>query len=122
VKLDLSCAGARNTFTGYGAGYVLVNGARHESSVIVLPERVIAWRAADFASLREEDFAELVSLAPQIVLLGTGPSQRFPHPSLLRSIAAARIGIEVMDLHAACRTYNILAAESRAVAAALLFA
>ena len=59
--------------------------------------------------------------AAQIVLLGTGPRQRFPHPRLTAALASAGIGLEVMDVQAACRTYNILVAEERKVAAALLF-
>ena len=53
--------------------------------------------------------------------LGTGDTLRFPHPRITQALAAARIGVEVMDLQAACRTYNILMAEERKVAAALLF-
>lgn len=53
--------------------------------------------------------------------MGTGRRQRFPNPALLRPLMEARIGFEFMDLPAACRTYNILVAESRAVALALLF-
>ena len=56
-----------------------------------------------------------------IVLLGTGARQRFPHPKLTAPLGAARIALEVMDLKAACRTYNILVAEERKVALALLF-
>ena len=56
------------------------------------------------------------------MLLGTGARQRFPHPRLTAPLAQAGIGLEVMDLQAACRTYNILVAEERKVAAALLFA
>ena len=53
-------------------------------------------------------------------MLGTGSKLRFPPPHLLRPLASAGIGIEVMDVRAACRTYNILVAEERKVAAALL--
>ena len=60
-------------------------------------------------------------MQPEVVLLGTGAKLRFPHPRLTRLLSDARIGIEVMDLQAACRTYNILMAEERKVAAALLF-
>ena len=63
----------------------------------------------------------LEKLQTEIVLLGTGTKQRFPHPSLTATLTAARVGVEVMDLRAACRTFNILAAEERKVAAALLF-
>jgi uncharacterized protein len=113
---------ALNTFTGYGEGYVLVNGERHETNLVVLPDRLLAWSAASFDALAESDFEDLLDLAPEILLLGTGPRQRFPHPRLTRALAARRIGVEAMDLQAACRTYNFLMAEDRRVAAALLFA
>jgi len=122
VKLHAPALTRLYTFTAYGEGYVMVNGARHEASVIVLPERIEPWPVADFASLAEEHFAALAALAPEVVLLGTGARLRFPHPRLTAPLARARIGLEVMDLQAACRTYNILMAEERKVAAALLFA
>jgi uncharacterized protein len=122
VKLHRAGASPVNTFTGYGEGYVAVNGQRHETSVIVLPDRVLDWPVKSFAALAAGDFAVFAGLGVDIVLLGTGAKQRFPHPSLTASLARSRIGIEVMDLQAACRTYNILVAEERRVAAALLFA
>jgi uncharacterized protein len=122
VKLHASPAGAVNTFTGYGEGYVMVNGARRDSSVVVLAERIEAWRPEAFDELSTDDFAFLKALEVEIVLLGTGSRQRFPHPRLTRALAEAGIGLEVMDVQAACRTYNILVAEERKVAAALLFA
>lgn len=109
-------------FKAYGDGYVVVGGERHEGSVIVLPERVQAWHPASFDALAAEDFRVLAAMELEIVLLGTGPKLRFPHPALTRALAAARIGLEVMDLKAACRTYNVLVAEQRKVAAALVFA
>jgi len=64
---------------------------------------------------------KLTGLGTEIILLGTGSRLRFPSGALLRPFAHAGIGLDVMDLPAACRTYNILAAEGRKVAAALLF-
>jgi uncharacterized protein len=122
VKLHASAPSALNTFSGYGEGFVMVNGQRHERSLIVTPERVVPWAAASFDRLEEGDFQPVLELAPEILLIGTGPRQRFPHPRLTRALAAQRIGVEAMDLQAACRTYNILMAEERRVAAALLFA
>ncbi len=121
MKLHASLPGRANTINGYGEGYVLVNGERHASSVVVLPDRVVAWNAASFERLSPEHFDFLKSLQAEIILLGTGPKQRFPHPRLTAPLVAAGIGVEVMDLQAACRTYNILVAEERKVAAALLF-
>jgi len=121
VKLHASAPSALNTFSGYGDGFVVVNGQRHEANLIVTPERLLPWNAASFDALTEADFEALLALNPEILLLGTGPKQRFPHPRLTRALAAKRIGVEAMDLQAACRTYNILVAEERKVAAALLF-
>jgi uncharacterized protein len=121
MKFERETRAGVNIVTGYGEGYVLINGERHASNLIVAPDRVIAWEAASFDALREEHFAALTALGPEIVLLGTGPRLRFPHPRLTQALAAARIGLEVMDLNAACRTYNILVSEDRRVAAALLF-
>jgi len=120
MKLHLSAATTENRFTGYGRGYVLVNNVRHEKNIVVLPERVMQWNVAEFETLSLRDFEDLAKLAPEIVLLGTGSSLRFPHPALSQALARARIGLEVMNTPAACRTYNILMAEGRKVVAALL--
>ena len=121
MKLHLSNADGTYLFTAYGDDYVDINGQRHTANVVVLPGRIVpAWTAASFETLTEADFATLADLAPEILLLGTGKSLRFPPPALLQPLMAARIGLEVMDTHAACRTYNILAAEGRHVAAAIL--
>lgn len=122
MKLQASPPTALNTFTGYGEGYVLVNGERREGNLLVTPDRILPWAAASFDALVESHFDALLALSPEIVLLGTGPRQRFPHPRLTAALAARRIGLEAMDLQAACRTYNFLMAEDRRVAAALLFA
>ena len=122
MKLHASAPSALNTFTAYGEGYVMVNSQRFEVNLIVLPEKILPWNVADFATLKESDFEVFLEMNLEILLLGTGPKQRFPHPRLGRALAARRIGIEAMDLQAACRTYNILMAEERRVAAALLFA
>ena len=121
MKLHASGPSGVNTITGYGEGYVMVNGARRSSSVVVMPDRTEEWPVTRFDDLRAEDFAFLRDLQAEIVLLGTGARQRFPHPRLTASLAEAGIGLEVMDVQAACRTYNILVAEERKVAAALLF-
>ena len=121
MKLHAPAATALNTFSGYGDGFVLVNGVRHESNLIVLPDRIETWNVAAFDALKETDFQVFVDMRLEILLLGTGPKQRFPHPRLTQALAAQRVGVEAMDLQAACRTYNILMAEERRVAAALLF-
>jgi uncharacterized protein len=121
MKLHASAPSGVQVVTAYGADHVLVNGVRYEESIVVLPDRVLAWEGRAFDDLKTDDFAFLATLQAEIVLLGTGARQRFPHPRLAAPLAQARIGLEVMDLQAACRTYNILVAEGRKVAAALLF-
>ena len=122
MKLHLTDISGSNAFTGYGEGYVMVNGQRHEHNLVVLPDRIVTdWQPAGFDQLTAADFTRLAELAPEIVLLGTGARLRFPRPELTRALLEARIGLEVMDIQAACRTYNFLAAEERKVAAALLF-
>jgi uncharacterized protein len=121
LKLHLTGAGKRNMFTAYGEGYVAVNNRRIESSVIVLPDRVIDdWPATDFDALTGDHMAALAGLGQEIVLLGTGKTLRFPRPEILRPLIEAGVGVEVMDTRAACRTYNVLVSEDRRVAAALL--
>lgn len=120
MKLHASAPTHLNTFTGYGEGFVQLNGERRESSLLVLPERVMDWPPASFDALAEAHFALIAELQPEVVLLGTGARLRFPHPRLTASLARAGIGLEVMDVQAACRTYNILMAEERVVVAALL--
>jgi uncharacterized protein len=121
VKIERDEARGRNTFTGYGEGYVEVSLARHTSSLVVAGDRVItSWPAASLESLTADHFAAIVELQPEIVLLGTGATFRFPEPQLLAPLHRAGIGVEVMDTPAACRTYNILLGEGRNVVAALI--
>lgn len=69
--------------------------------------------------LTEAHFQMLADLKPELILLGTGASQIFPAMALMDPIFKKRIGIEVMNTHAACRTFNLLLSEGRSVLAAL---
>ncbi len=121
MKLHLTQQAGQNLFTAYGAGYVTVNQQRFETSVIVLPDKLINdWPPRNLEQLTTEHFVFLATLNAEIILLGTGNLLRFPHPRLSSPLAQARIGFEVMDTFAAARTYNILMGEGRRVAAALL--
>lgn len=121
VKLHLNTSINQNIFTACGAGYVTVNGQCFSQSIVVTPEQVFNdWNPQDFDALTEIHFAYLLAIRPEIILLGTGPRQRFPHPRLYHQLTAAGIGVESMDTPAACRTYNILMSEDRKVAAAIL--
>ena len=107
--------------TGYGPGWVGVNGEKIAHSVIVGSggER-IAWDARRFEDLGPRHFAELAKLDSEVAIFGSGSRIRFPKPAWLKPLVDAQVGLETMDTAAACRTYNILAQEGRRVAVALL--
>ena len=119
MKLHADSPTTQNTVTAYGPGFVEINRVRHTTNVLVTPDQVEPWPVTNFEALDVSDFERLRDLRSEVVLLGTGSQQRFPQPRLTRPLMDARVGLEVMDTQAACRTYNILAAESRKVAAAL---
>jgi uncharacterized protein len=107
--------------TGYGPGWVGVNGEKITHSVIVASggER-IAWNASRFEDLGPEHFAQIAKLGVEVAIFGSGARIRFPRPAWLAPLIDAQVGLETMDTAAACRTYNILAQEGRRVAVALL--
>jgi len=122
MKLQAAQHIGQNTFTGYGEGYVSVNTVRYTNNLIVLPDQLIPdWTVASFDALGLADFELLATLDTEIILFGTGKQLRFPRPELMRPLIAVQKGLEVMDIHAACRTYNVLINEGRKVAAALVF-
>ena len=121
MKIERDQAFGRNAFTGYGAGYVEVNGERYRASLLVSGERLVAdWPARSVEALTPADLAPLLEMKPEVVVLGTGAAFRLPQPRLLAPLARAGIGVESMDTQAACRTYNILLSEGRHVVAALI--
>ena len=122
MKLHLNTAADQLLFTGYGDDHVLINGHRHEASLLLTAQgiEIAPWVGLAFDALTSAHFEWVAGRELDILLLGTGSRLRFPHPSLTRSLVEARIGLEVMDIGALCRTYNILAAEGRNVGAAVL--
>lgn len=120
MKFHLSTP-AGNVITGQGPGWIRVGAQEYRSGIVLTADTVAPdWAKEGFDALTEADFAGLLAHAPEIVLLGTGSTLRFPHPRLTRALAEAGVGIEVMDTPAACRTFNILVGEGRRVAAALM--
>lgn len=121
MKLHSADTAGLLSITSYDAGHIAVNGRRLTRSFLLTPRRLIEhWPPGSFDSLSEADLLAVAELDCPIVLLGTGARQRFPAPALMRPLIERRVGVEVMDSHAACRTYNILIAEGRDVAAALI--
>ena len=121
LKLHAASSPQSNLFTAYGDGYVEVNAVRFGRSIVVMPDRdVLEWQADRFDALTTESFAFVAALEPELVVFGSGTRLRFPHRALIAPLTARGIGVETMDVQAACRTYNILMAEGRKVAAVLL--
>lgn len=121
MKLHRDSTDGHYSFTGYGDDYVAINGKNHQGNLVLLPRRLIQdWTDATFDSLTQAEFDFLAELKMEIMILGTGAKQRFPHPQLLQGLMRAGVGLEVMNTQAACRTYNILVAEGRSVGCALL--
>lgn len=122
MKLNLEHNSNLNLVTGYGVDHLLINKVRHDGNLMLSAARIVhGWAPGGFEALCVDDFTAVLDLEPEVVIIGTGSRLRFPRHALLRPLIDAGIGFEVMDLAAACRTYNILASEGRAVAAALMF-
>lgn len=122
MKLHLNTDAGQLLFTGYGEDHVLINGHRHDASLLLTARgiEIAPWAGLGFDALTAAHFEWVAQRGLDILLLGTGTRLRFPHPSLTRALMDARIGLEVMDIGALCRTYNILVTEGRSVGAAVL--
>jgi uncharacterized protein len=121
MKLHSTETQQYQTVSSYDDTGVELNAIRFEQSLIVLPETPPApWPVSSFDALTTEHFDQIDATQPDVVILGTGARQRFVHPKLTAVLTARRIGVECMDNQAACRTYNILMAEGRKVALALI--
>lgn len=104
-----------------GEGQITVGQHDYRRSLILTPQQVIPdWRPRHNAEIGVQDFADVLSLQPEIILLGTGTTLHFPTAEVSASILGTGTGFEVMDTAAACRTFNILLSEKRRVIAALL--
>jgi uncharacterized protein len=108
VKIEIAAAPGRNTFSGYGPGWVAVNGRRVAASLVMAGDRLEDdWGVAGIDALTAAHLERLLPWNPEVVLA---------------PLHHARVGVEVMDTAAACRTFNILLAEGRRVVAALIVA
>lgn len=108
---------------GYAKGGFRVSGDVHEGPVQVFPDRVEAWSAPEsVAELTPDHFAEILSgnTDVELVLLGCGEKMDLPPKPLKQAFRDKGIAVEPMDTGAACRTYNVLLADGRKLAAALM--
>ena len=121
MKFQPDSFAGTNAITRVDSGSVWVNGERHEGALLV-PWRgnIGAWHGATLQALQPVHFEAVLALQPELVIFGSGARLHFVAPALYRALIDARVGLETMDTAAACRTYNVLAAEGRSVVAALL--
>jgi uncharacterized protein len=111
-----------NVIQAYGNGGFRISGVAHVGSVVVLPAQVEPWPVAEIAALPADSLELVIAAEPRVELLLVGCGARSALlPSALRQrLRGAGIAVEPMDTGAACRTYNVLVAEGRRIAAALI--
>jgi len=107
--------------TGYENDRVLVNGKAFKTSLVISPELFLAdWPPITIEELTPAHIKAIVQMQPELVLLGTGQTLKFPEVATYAALIQLGIGVEVMDTGAACRTYNILTGEGRKAVAGLI--
>jgi uncharacterized protein len=107
----------------YGAGGFRVSGQRIEGAILLLDNVARPWPAKTLAGLQAGDFADIIAaglVAVEFVLLGTGAETAIAPRPVRDALKQAGLGLEMMNTPEACRLYNVLAADGRRVAAALL--
>jgi len=120
MKFTLETGTRANYVSACRAGAVRIGEREFNHSVVVLAHTLLAWPVHSAAALRWEDLQVVLEHEPDIILLGTGAAQVFPPFSIPAELSRRRVGFEAMDTAAACRTFNVLLAEDRRVAAALI--
>jgi len=106
---------------GYDGGIITIGNQQFARSLILTRDCLVPhWRPQNVAELLQDDFVPILEMHPDVLVLGTGNTLKFPSPALTARLLQIGIGVEVMDTAAACRTYNILLSEQRNVVAALL--
>lgn len=120
MTLTRESLGNANRIRRYDVGSVTVNETTLTRTLLLSREELNGeWGPEDASGLTEEHLNDVLAMAPEVLILGTGRRQRFPERSLMAQAIRAGVGIEVMTTEAACRTYNVLAAEERHVVAVL---
>lgn len=109
-----------NVVLGYAPDAVQLRDRVLRASAVITRDRVLDWPVGTFAELTTSALDRVLALEPELVLLATGATQRFPEPEAYAHVHARGVGFEVMDVGAACRTYNLLVADERRVALALI--
>ena len=121
MKFHLIQSDNKNLITGYDLNWVEVIQERHQTSLIMTPNKLLLeWPVKTIKDIKENSFEAIESLNIEIILLGTGNIQEHLAPRLLEYFSKKNMAIECMNNQSACRTYNILANEERKVLLALM--
>jgi uncharacterized protein len=120
MKFTQQRADGANLIRRYGADYIQVGEQELRTSCLVSASSVAPWAPRSVDELTADSFAVIFELDPEVVVLATGATQKFPRAALRAEFATRRIGLEVMEIGAACRTYNVLVSEERRAVAAVL--
>ncbi|MCX7945976.1 MAG: MTH938/NDUFAF3 family protein [Hydrogenophilus sp.] len=122
MKLEASLTPNALLITRYDEAAVTIGTTRVATPLLLTPHGWShPWGDAAWSDLTPEQLDPLYTSSPELILIGTGPSSLYPPRPLLARLIARGVGFEIMSLPAACRTYNIVASEGRAVVAALFF-
>lgn len=121
MEISFAVPKDRQVVESYGDWQFKVSGQQFQGSVLVFPERSEPWPVSDFDSLSYESLLPVVETGNiDVLLIGCGPRMLMVPAELRKALRAKGVSIEPMDTGAASRSYNVLLAEGRAVAAALI--
>lgn len=121
MKLSEDYSIGTNVIRSFTNQAIEVNNRTYNSSLIVSNTLLIPdWEVNDIQQMSHENWQELTKHKPELIIIGTGSSIVFPHPSSYAPAIEQGIGVEFMDSAAACRTYNVLVAEDRFVIAGII--
>jgi uncharacterized protein len=121
MKLHLQQTGTSNVIRAFDRGMVKINDTVCTRSLIVTPDKLeLEWSVAHASQLELEHLVKLLDYQPDIILLGTGNKHHILETRMMMDIMQRGVGVEAMTTDAACRTYNVLLGEDRAVLAALI--
>ncbi len=121
VKLTVDAPGSANVIRGYTRAGFRIGQRDCQGSVIVSASALLEnWRPREVAELTVTDLDAALALKPEVLLIGTGTRQVFPGAELLAALYRSKVGFEIMNTGAACRTYNVMLSEGRVVVAALM--
>ena len=113
-------ASTQNYITGIDSDHVVVQRKKINASYIIAPDALVEWTVKDFTEITTEHIATIITLKPEVIILGTGDKHLIPDRTILKALVETGIGYEIMTTSAACRTYNILLAEDRRAVVALI--